>query len=209
MTIGGVDLTGRVFERLTVKERYPERDRNNHIQWLCLCSCGNTLIVTSSRLTSGNTRSCGCLFMETRTKHGASYTPEYRSWIAIKDRCYNTKNKHYHRYGGRGITMSEEFRDNFEAFLNDVGPRPSKKHSIDRIENDKGYQPGNCRWATKTEQANNRESNIRIEFEGITKTLAEWCRYFSLDYYLVHHRLTVNLWPFEKAMGLFETTEGD
>lgn len=195
-----LDLSGRVFGRLTVLEKLPEKTQSKAVQWLCSCTCGNTLPVTTSRLNSGNTKSCGCGLIENRIKHGGSYSPEYAVWKNIKERCYLQTNKSYPRYGGRGITMCEEWRDNFEAFLQDVGPRPSSAHSIDRRDNDKDYEPGNCRWATKEEQANNRESNLIYELHGETRTLAEWCKHLGINYYRTHCRLYQLGWAFEEAI---------
>lgn len=106
--------------------------------------------------------------------HGMSKTPEYRSWMGMKDRCYNEKNKKHHRYGGRGISVCERWRNSFEDFLNDMGPKPSKDASIDRIDNDKGYSPENCRWATQKEQQNNRGNNALLTCHGETLTISQW-----------------------------------
>jgi len=155
-----IDLTGRTFTRLTVLgigDKTPGR-----LKWECRCSCGDIRLVPTNKLKSGHTRSCGCwkndMFLARFTTHGRSKTPEYRSYCHAKERCTNPKSADWHRYGGRGI----EFRfDSFEAFLAEVGIRPTPSHSIDRINNDGHYEPGNVRWATARQQARNRGTSAQ------------------------------------------------
>ncbi len=129
--------------------------------WICRCQCGVTRTVMSSDLRSGKSRSCGCLArlhrIEANTVHGQAGTPEHRAWTRAKGRCYNPKNAKYPSYGGRGIRMCDEWRENFLAFYVHIGPRPSAKHSLDRWPNNNGhYEPGNVRWATAREQSLNQ-----------------------------------------------------
>jgi hypothetical protein len=115
------------------------------------------------------------MMIEMHTTHGMTETPEFRAWAAIKSRCYNENVTGYPDWGGRGITMCDEWRDSFETFIAYVGKRPSPKHSIDRYPNNDGnYEPGNVRWATRVEQCNNRRSSRFIEFKGQTFTLTQW-----------------------------------
>jgi hypothetical protein len=127
--------------------------------------------------------------MKTRFKtHGNSRLNEYAIWHLIKVRCYNKNNKAYYRYGGRGIVMCDEWRDSFMAFYEDMGNRPSKDHSIDRIENDKGYYKENCRWATRKEQQNNRRNSIRVVHKGVIRSLREISDITGINYNTVCKR---------------------
>lgn len=201
-----LNLTGQRFARLTVTLKTLDTVKSGATIWECLCDCGSVVYIPTGNLRSGQTRSCGCLQKEAVTKtnrnkvtHGLTDTPEYRIWGLIKDRCYNVKNKRYCDYGGRSISMSDEWKESFETFYQDMGPRPSEEHSIDRRENDKGYSKENCRWATKEEQANNTRRNLLIEFDGEKKTLAEWCRELTVSYPDVYRRINRGM-EFEDAV---------
>jgi len=128
-----------------------------------------------------------------RTKHGHATrdkgtTKMYARWISIKGRCLNPNAQNYHRYGGRGVTICQEWVDSFESFYRDVGDPPSDKHSLDRIDNNKGYEPSNVRWATKREQSNNTISNIWIEHDGKHMTWSQWAEYLKVPYDLIMSR---------------------
>jgi len=131
-------------------------------------------------------------------KHGLSKTIEYRTWYAMLQRCRNPRNPAFGRYGGRGITVCDRWQL-FENFYADTGPRPTLRHSIDRIDNDGNYEPGNCRWATTHEQARNRSDNYLIEWRGETRCLSEWCEIVGLTYSTVKGRLDSG-WPVERAL---------
>lgn len=126
-------------------------------------------------------------------------TPEWISWYHMVQRCLNPSDKRYARYGGRGITVSERWRDSFEAFLADMGPRPSASHSIDRIDNDRGYEPGNCRWATPQQQRQNRSDNHYIVAHGQRRTITEWAVLAGLATRSIRVRLQ-NGWTPERAV---------
>jgi hypothetical protein len=160
-------MLGMKFGRLTVLMRTA---RKGHF-W-CRCECGGHSEVRRDALRSGNTKSCGCLFREAVTTHGhstlavARRSSEYSSWDHMIQRCANERDKHYSRYGARGITVCERWRNSFEAFLEDMGPKPTPEHTIDRIEVNGNYEPGNCRWATRTEQMLNQRRTVYVTWEG-------------------------------------------
>jgi hypothetical protein len=134
--------------------------------WLCRCACGHERAVRSTGLMNGRSTGCGCsknrrLSQRART-HGQAKGDTYRVWQGIQQRCHNEKNTNYWRYGARGIRVCDQWRQSFETFLADVGERPSRAYSLDRIDNDKGYEPGNVRWATRDQQRRNMRSNVRV-----------------------------------------------
>lgn len=182
----------------------------------CRCSCGWFVDVMKTSLTSGATTSCGCVHSEevtTRnvaaTRHGAAVGHKvndlYRAWSAIKTRCFNPRSRPYKWYGGRGITMHKSWANTFEAFRDyvekELGPRVSRRHSIDRINNDKGYVPGNIRWATPEEQNRNRQGTKLYELAGEFRALGEWSEIADIRYDTVKSRVVTYSWPLDEALG--------
>jgi len=197
------DLTGQRFMRLEVKA-YAGGGR-----WFCICNCGHIVKARAGDLKRGDTKSCGCLKKEIsariRTTHGygsrINIKSEYGIWNQMHQRCKNPKHRYYSNYGGRGIRVCERWQK-FENFLADIGPRPSLNHSLDRIDGNKGYEPGNVKWATKTEQARNQRNNRIAEYQGKTMTLAEACEIAKKPYSTVKARIDRHEWPIEKALSV-------
>lgn len=168
------DLEGMTFDRLKVVEYAGKIGART--AWRCVCECGSEHFVRGTSLRTGNVRSCGCLYRDAITAHGWCRTPTWRCWAAMKSRCYTTSNREFARYGGHGITVCDRWRADFLHFLEDMGERPSLQHTVDRIDGTGGYEPGNCRWATRREQGNNRRTNRLYEHEGRVLSATQWAR---------------------------------
>lgn len=196
------ELVGKRFGKLIVVSRFAENTKSGKAQWVCKCDCGNTTIVPTYRLTMGETQSCGCKKFESHNKkHGMKHTRIYSIWCGVKKRCNNPKCKNYNRYGGSGISICEEWNNNFMAFY-EWSMKNGYKDSltIDRIDSSKGYSPENCRWATRKEQNNNRRNNLKISYQGRTQTLKQWCDELNLKYELVRSRIKDSGMTFEEAI---------
>jgi hypothetical protein len=195
-----VNLTGQKFGMLSVLSEAPKQGGKSY--WLCRCDCGGTHTVAVSHLRSGAIGHCGCVkrarFIRFATKHGHSRLPEFQVWLDMRKRCSNPRDKAYKNYGARGITVCERWAA-FENFLEDMGRRPIKT-AIDRIDNDKGYSPDNCRWVSHTDNCNNRRNNIFIEYGGQRRTLSEWARHLGINQSTLYDRLRRKNWPVERAL---------
>lgn len=179
-----LDLVGQKFGRLTVTGFYGTTEDRMSRLWSCSCSCGGTLVVSSKLLRNGTTKSCGCLMKDVlvaRNKtHGMSKTPMYTLWCAMMSRCYNKNNKAYYRYGGIGITVCDRWHE-YHLFLQDMGEKPEGL-SLDRVDNSLGYSAANCRWASYTDQNNNRRDNVFVLMpDGAVLTLAQASRVLGLS----------------------------
>lgn len=182
------DLTGQRFGRLTVIGLSARQSRKTY--WICQCDCGNVSEHRSDGLLNGTIKSCGCYKREVSAEnvsknhtHKKSGTRIYRIWQGMKTRCFDINDKRYERYGERGITVCEEWKNNFLSFYDwSMANGYDENLSIDRIDNDGNYCPENCRWVTLKEQANNRSSNVKYKIGNVTKKLSEWCELFELDF---------------------------
>lgn len=199
--IAVANLENTRFGRLLVLKRAGS-DKNNRAVWLCACDCGGTSILTGNALQRG-TKSCGCLHREgllaRNITHGKTKTQVYRTWKGIKNRCLNKATRSYPRYGGRGITVHEDWLNNFDAFYAHIGDPPSPQHSIDRINNDGNYEPGNVRWATDVEQANNKDWPGYSETHTGTLVKAVRDAGAVVPYHAAKHRLQRG-WDIERAI---------
>lgn len=201
------DLTGRVFDRLTVIG-FHSITKARMSRWICKCRCGNIKHVLRQSLLTKHVRSCGCYKREVdqakaallNKTHGMSKTPEYDAYIRMIKRCYNEKSKDYNDYGGRGISVCLAWLESFENFLNDVGRRPDKKYLLDRIDVNGNYEPSNCRWATTKQSANNTRKTLYITFKGETKCLSDWADLYNINRKVLYNRIYYLNWSFEKAI---------
>lgn len=172
---------------------------------LYLCHCGTEKVITIRGAKKSRTQSCGCLVSEAISKavstHGMRQIREYRVWQAMRERCENSNNKSYDRYGGRGISVCDRWQK-FENFISDMGLSPTPKHQIDRIDNSAGYYPENCRWVTIIENARNKRSNVLLTWEGRTMCRAEWAEELGICPRLVQSRVAQQGWSEAEALEL-------
>lgn len=200
------DLTGKKFGRWIVLG-YAGRDGHDKHSWACECACGVCGHVEDSALKVGNSKSCGCAQREaasaageaTRTHGMSKSAPEYYVWCSMKQRCLNPNVINWPDYGGRGITVCDRWRDSFEAFFADMGPRPSPQHSIDRIDPNGNYEPKNVRWADPKTQAQNKRCALEIMIDGASIPLADAASNAGLKYSTVRARMKKG-WPAERLL---------
>lgn len=201
------DISGFKSGRLVAVRPVLRNSRRQTI-WECRCDCGNSVEIVGASLTTGHSRSCGCLYSgsnrvtaktspEQFDTHGLSGSVEHKAWKAMWQRCTNPNDSGFEHYQTR--TPPAEWED-FAAFYRDMGHRPKDKESIDRIDNDRPYGPGNCQWATREEQNNNKSTNLRVTYRGETQTLARLCRKLGLAYRLVYARVTRLGWSVQEAV---------
>jgi hypothetical protein len=203
-----LNLVGEVFGRLTVI-REVERVNPRKRQFACRCACGAEVGVNLNKLRSGHTRSCGCLHRETilrnlekrptsKPRHGMNKSPEHRAWVHMRQRCSNPNKKEYPHYGGRGIKVCERWVS-FEAFFEDVGPKPGPGYSLDRIDVNGNYEPKNVRWATQQQQIENTRVVRMVTINGKTQSQAAWAREMGLSKGCISRRLTAG-WTIEESI---------
>lgn len=199
-----IDLTGQRFGRLTVISR-SENLKDSHAKWLCECDCGQQTAVLGKSLRKGLTKSCGCIQKEilstNRKTHGDSGTKLYKIWASMKQRTVNMNSKAYKNYGERGITVCDEWLNSFESFKAwAIESGYAENLSIDRIDNEKGYFPENCRWTDLNTQANNKRTNHYVTYQEETKTIADWARETGIPHRLLQSRIERLGWSVEKAL---------
>lgn len=204
-----IEMVGRRFGRLLVVAQ--DEHKGAEVAWLCQCECGGSLAVRGAALRSGNTKSCGCIHREqivkrnkehptaAHTIHGMSGTRTFRIWCEMRKRCTNPNSQMFRHYGGRGIKVCSRW-SKFENFLADMGEVPAGR-SIDRIDVNGNYSPGNCRWADNITQGRNRRNNRIISFKGEKKCLSEWAEELGMEVVTLHSRLSGG-WTVEQAFGL-------
>ena len=204
---GKVDLTGQRFGRLVVLMQSFDKP-NERPRWLCQCDCGNQKIVAGSSLRGGLTTSCGCKRVE-RAKalakahitHGQTKTRMYTIWFDMKCRCHKESAPDFSRYGGRGIKVCEEWLNDFQVFYDWAMANGYRDDlTLDRIDNNKGYSPDNCRWADAETQNNNTRRNFYITYNGETLSLAQCARKYGIKQNTLHSRLTKYGWSVERAL---------
>lgn len=195
-----IDLTGKTFGRWLVIER--RGDIKGAAAWLCRCTCKTERVVGGQSLRLGTSTSCGCYHSENqsrlRTKHGASFTPEYTAWAHMMQRCLNPDNPEYSNYGARGITVCQRWQT-AANFIADMGQRPSPKHTLERVNNDKGYSPENCIWDTQKNQCRNKRTNRPITWNNKTQLITDWSRELGGAKHSLSTRLSRG-WSLERAM---------
>ena len=196
-----IDITGKKFNKLTVVERL-QNDTGGIPVWLCKCDCGNFTRVRGKNLKNGSVKSCGCILKNgTTTTHGLSKTKIYNTWNSMKARCFNPKSCSYKRYGARGITVCEEWKNSFEEFYSwSIQNGYNENLTIERIDNNGNYCPENCKWISQKQQCRNRRTNIEFEYMGEKHILIEWCEILNLDYKFIHNRIYKMGWSFEKSI---------
>lgn len=198
---------GLIFSRLTVKSEYfvLMNDGKRRRHWVCDCECGNETRVSANHAKRGSIRSCGCIRFELKgqpmIRHGRRGTPEYKAWAEMLRRCYRPKCNRYYTHGARGIRVCERWQglNGFVNFFDDMGSRPTDRHSLDRIDNNGNYEPGNCRWATNEQQVRNSRKAHNLTFDGQTRCIEEWSQIVGIASSLIVWRIGTG-WSTEDAL---------
>ena len=196
------NITGQTYGRLVARGPVG-RTPAGYVLWLCRCTCGTMVKAQQGNLSSGHTKSCGCLKKDTagaqRVTHGDSGSAEHDTWKGMHTRCYNPRTRSYPRYGGRGIRITARWKK-YEAFLHDMGRKPTPKHSIERLDNDKNYGPTNCVWATQKIQSRNTSRTRAVTYRGRTLSVATWAEVTGIPYHTLYQRICKLGWRPEDAL---------
>ena len=197
-----VDMTGQRYGSLVALRVDRGRTKRGRTYWVFRCDCGSETSIARGLIRTGERDSCGCRTIHSgrfQEDHGMSYTAEHRAWTRMKRDCLNVNTPGYFRYGGRGINVCPEWVASFEAFYRHIGTRPSTRHSVDRIDCNGHYEPGNVRWATQKQQSLNRRASIRVTIDGKTKCVSEWCDELGVPRYRAYNRIRAG-WSPEAAI---------
>lgn len=193
-SISGEDITGKKFGMLTAIEKIPNTKR---LLWRCICECGKETISRREWLLSGGKKSCGCL----SKKHGKTGTRLHNIWCTMKQRCYNPNSQKFYRYGARGITICNEWKNDFKSFYSWAMANGYQDNlTIDRIDNDGNYDFSNCRWITSREQMSNYSKNHLVTYKGETKTIQQWSEVTGIKPELIRNRIVELGWTVERAL---------
>lgn len=196
-----VDLTGKKFTDWTVISLdEPKTKEKRESYWVCKCKCGTIKTLLGGNLRSGKSTSCGCSRIEMIQGYKLSEHPLYWVYKSIQNRCYRKTDKSYHNYGGRGIKMSKSWYNSFNQFVVDMGQKPTPSHSIERLDNEKGYSKNNCKWGTPKEQGNNQRTNVILEYKGKKMNVTQWAEYLEIKRHLIYSRLKLG-WSIERILG--------
>lgn len=199
-----IDIVGNRYGKLTVIKRV-ENSKHGDTRFLCCCDCGNKKVVSSKELRNGRVQSCGCLkknkSVTWRTTHGLTDSRIHHIWSAMKQRCYNENNSAYNRYGGRGITVCDEWKNDFVAFYNwATSAGYNDNLTIDRVDPNGNYCPENCRWISQSAQCVNKANTLRLEYKGESHTINEWAKILGMSPVTIRSRYYVRHWPVEEIL---------
>jgi len=194
-----LEIIGKKFGRLTVRAFHTMTNHNS--RWKCKCECGKEVVVNGGWLTSGNTKSCGCLLRDipNHKTHGMSTAREYYSWSTMIQRCTNPNHTYYKNYGGRGISICSRWRNSFETFLKDMGIRPAGT-SLDRKNNKGDYAPENCMWSDRIKQGANKRNNRFLIVDGVKRTVSQWSRITGIRKNTIRMRVVERGWSDKEAV---------
>lgn len=200
-----IDMVGRKYGKLVVL-RENGRSHNRSVKWECICDCGKVVTVDGTSLRNGHTTSCGCNRYRKLNKYSIIHKRLYQIWASMKDRCSNPNNSNYKWYGGKGISVCDEWKNNFETFYNwsiengYIEDAERGLYTIDRIDTEGDYAPSNCRWVDTKKQSRNKTNNHYLTYNGVTKTLTDWADEVGILATTIDSRIRKHGWSVEKAL---------